>query len=85
MNIGEGQEKSYLHLTYQFINRCLNVNRNSEDGQDGIGIMNFMIALLENMQGLIDNDLPHLINIIVEELKFLQDKKKLKNYKSMTL
>jgi len=68
LSVGEGQEKTHLHLAYHFINRCLQVNRNSGDGQDGIAIMNFLISILENMQGKIDNDLSDIVGFVVGEI-----------------
>ena len=46
---GPGQDKSYLQLTYHFIKRCLQVNRNGDHYLDGIAVMGLIIAILENM------------------------------------
>lgn len=83
--VGENQTKTNLQLTYHFINRCLQVNRNGSDGLDGVAVMGLIIAILENMQGKIDGDLPHIVGILSEELNYLNDKKGKKNYKSMIL
>lgn len=85
LSVGEGQQKSHLHLTYHFITRCLHVNRNSSDGCDGVAVMGLIIAILENMQGKIDSDIPNLLQILIEELVHVNDKKGKKNYKSMIL
>jgi len=54
---------------------------------EGVTIMNLVIALLENMQGMIDQALPQIITIITEELNFLLSAKEtyVKKYKSMLL
>jgi len=58
LTIGEGQDQSYLAQLFLFIKRILEVNRNGKDMCDGITIMNLIIAILENMQGKIDNAIP---------------------------
>ena len=49
MRVGPDQEKNYLQLTYHFIKRCLEVNRNSKSMLDGVSIMSLLLAVLENM------------------------------------
>jgi len=72
--IGEGQTKSHLHLTFHFIVRCLAVNRNGEGHLDGVTIMGFIVALLENLSGKLNNDLPQILTFLLDELKFCQTK-----------
>ena len=55
---------------FHFINRCLSVNRNSNNYIDGTTLMNLLIAIFENMQGLIDADFPILFKFIVDEIQF---------------
>jgi hypothetical protein len=88
LTVGENQEKSYLALLCMFIKRILEVNRNGKDMIDGISVMNLIIAVLENMQGKIDNALPQFISFLVEELKFVVEQGKKvsgQKYKSMIL
>ena len=50
--------------------------------------MNLIIAILENMQGKIDNAIPQLLAFLVDELNFVVkqgDKISGKKYKSMIL
>lgn len=73
LTVGEDQEKTHLQLSFHFIQRCLEVNRNSQDSYlDGQAIMNYIIAILENLrcngQGLMDNDFPQLISFVLDEL-----------------
>jgi len=68
MKVGEGQEKSHLALTYHFISRCLSVNRNSKDCLDGVAIVSLIVAIFENMQGRLDQDLPQLLSFLIDEL-----------------
>jgi hypothetical protein len=50
LTVGEGQDKNYLRLTYHFLKRCLEVNRNSGGAYiDGVSIMGLMVAIFENM------------------------------------
>lgn len=68
-------------MTSKFIERCLQINRNSKNKQDGIVIMKLLIAILENLQGRVDDALPFIIQTCMTEL---QDKNP-KNVKSMIL
>jgi len=72
-------------LIYHFVSKCLAVNRNSSDGLDGVAIMNLLIAILENMQGKVDGDLPQIIGVITAEIAWLSERKGHKNYRSMAL
>mmetsp|Transcript_7597 Transcript_7597/g.12766 ORF Transcript_7597/g.12766 Transcript_7597/m.12766 type:complete len:328 (-) Transcript_7597:970-1953(-) len=58
LRVGEDQEKSFLHLTYHFLTRCLKVNRNSSDMMDGIAVVGVIISLFEDMHGRLDQDFP---------------------------
>jgi len=87
--VEQGRSKSYLGLTFHFLKRCLEVNRNSDDTYlDGQSIMNFIIAIFENMkecgQGLMDSEFPQLLSFVVDELSFLVGKKA-KSYRLMCL
>jgi hypothetical protein len=48
--------------------------------------MGLIVSMLENMQGLIDQDMPQLMYFIIDELKFVATlPAQPKNYKSMIL
>lgn len=68
--IGPDQPKSYLQLVFHYLHRCLAVNRNSENYIDGTTLMNLIICIFENMQGLIDNEFPVLFKFVMDELAF---------------
>lgn len=86
MKVGVDQDKSYLQLTYHFLIRCLAVNRNSSGFVDGVAIMGLIVAILENMQGKLDNDLPQILTFLTDELQFLSSiKTKANNFQSMIL
>lgn len=68
LKLGEDQTKSHLHLTFHFIVRCLAVNRNGEGHLDGVTIMGFIVALLENLSGKLDQDLPQILTFLLDEL-----------------
>lgn len=84
--VQEGQAKTRLELLSHFITRCLAVSHNSSDGLDGVAIMNLLIAILENMQGRVDQDLGAIIGVITSELNWVNSKEKgYRNYKLMVL
>lgn len=86
LKVQEGQGKTRLELLSHFIARCLKVSHNSSDGLDGVAIMNLLIAILENMQGRVDHALPGIIEVIVNELDWVNSKEKgYKNYRLMVL
>jgi hypothetical protein len=86
MRVGVDQEKSHLQLTYHFLIRCLTVNRNGSGFIDGVAIMGLIVAILENMQGKLDQDLPQILSLLTGELQFLSSiKTEAKNFKSMIL
>lgn len=52
---------TYLNLTLKFIERCLQLSRSSK--HDAVVIFKLIIAMLENLQGRIDDCLPFLMQI----------------------
>lgn len=52
---------------------------------DGVTIMRVVISIFENLQGMIDNVLPHLVGMLLAELKLAFENSAPKNYKSMLL
>lgn len=72
-------------MTFKFLNRALSINRNSKHRLDGIVIMKLIIAMLENLQGKIDEALPMLVQMIVTELNDCSSNKVAKNYTSMVV
>lgn len=74
LKVPEGETKSHLQLTFHFIVRCLAVNRNGEGHLDGVTIMGFIVALLENMSGKLNQELPQILTFLLDELKFCQTK-----------
>lgn len=78
--------KTRLELLSHFITRCLAVSHNSSDGLDGVAIMNLLIAILENMQGRVDQNLGGIIGVVTSELNWVNSKEKgYKNYRLMVL
>ena len=68
-------------MTFNFIERILHINRNSTSKDDGIAAMKIIIAMLENLQGRIDEALPYILKLCINELAV----KTTKNYTSMVL
>lgn len=82
LQVGEGQTETYIGLTFKFVEKALAINRDSGDKVDGIVIMKILIAMLENLQGKIDEAIPYIIKICMSELG---EKKVPKNYRSMII
>lgn len=61
LQVGEGQTQTYIAMTFKFIERALFINSTSEHMLDGIVVMKTMIAMLENLQGRIDEALPYIV------------------------
>lgn len=68
LTIGEGQTQTYIGLTFKFLERALAINRNSPAKLDGIVLMKVLIAMIENLKGMIDEALPFVLKICVAEL-----------------
>jgi len=86
LSVVEGQNKTYLQMTYHFIHRCLAINRNSSSGLDGVAIMNLIIAIIENLEGRLGQEFLVLAQICVEELEECNSREKQpKNFKNMIL
>lgn len=83
--VGEGQNDTHLELTFKFLQRVLYCNAQGNHKLDGIVAMKILISILENLKGQIDVALPHLIGVVLAELKNGLDKKSPKNYISMIL
>lgn len=58
-------EPSYIEMTFKFIKRVLDINRNSKHLQDGVVAMKLIITMLENLKGRIDQVVPHLLQMVV--------------------
>lgn len=73
-------------MAMRFIQRVLIINSNSSEKIDGIVAMKVVIALLENMQGQIDQYFERMLEILLAELINANNQKKpAKNYVSMIL
>jgi len=70
LKVGEDSTKSNLQLTFHFIVRCLAVNMNGDGHLDGVTIMGFIVALLENMSGKLNQELPQILTFLLDELRF---------------
>ena len=70
-------------MTFRFVERALKISATTEHNLDGIVIMKVLIAMIENLQGRIDEALPYIVNICVGQLNL--DVKTSKNYVSMVL
>jgi hypothetical protein len=68
MTVGPEQTMTYLDLTFKFIQRLLVVNSNGAHKLDGINAMKVLIALMENMPGMIDHKLPEFVGMLLAEL-----------------
>jgi hypothetical protein len=48
-------------MTFKFLERCLEINHNSEQKQDCLVILKLFIAMVENLQGRIDEYVSFII------------------------
>ena len=85
MLVGEGQTETYFQLAVKFVQQVLVINSNGVHKQDGVTIMRVLISIFENLPGQIDSALPHLVGILLAELKLSFENGAPKNYKSMLL
>lgn len=86
MSVGEGQTVSYLELTFQFLRKVLVVNSAGQHKLDGIVAMKVVISIFDNLPGLIDSALPHLIGMLLAEHKVAIEKQSTPSkYTSMIL
>ena len=67
---GENEILNYLGLTINYIGRCMSINRESDDYLDGVVVVGVIISMFENMHGKLDDDLDHLLQLIIDELMF---------------
>ena len=65
LKVGQGQSESNLALVFHFVQKCIKISRSNNEYQDRISIISVLIALLENMHGSIDNEIPYLLRIIL--------------------
>ena len=63
------------------------INSKGVHKQDGVTILRVVIAIFENLLGQIDHALPHIVGMLLAELKmaFEEGANCPKNYKSMLL
>lgn len=72
LRVLEGETKTSLQKLYFFIGKILKINRNGDEMDDGVHTFELIMALFENMQGLLDGDLPQIIDVLAKELEFVQ-------------
>lgn len=86
LSIGEGQEVTYLELTFKFVQNVLVQNQTSKNKLDGIAALKLMICIFENLPGRIDSVMNNLLGMLLAELHTEVNKKKpVSNYLSMLL
>lgn len=62
-------------MTYHFLKRVFEVNKNGMHHLDGISALNLIIVMFENMEGMLDNEMNTLMGFINQELDFVRGKK----------
>jgi hypothetical protein len=68
LSVGENQSQTYIALTFNFVEKVLKINVESPDKLDGIVAMKILIAMIENLRGKIDEAIPYIIKICIEQL-----------------
>lgn len=63
-----GKDSSPIQMTFKFIERCIQIYRNSNNKQDAIVIMKIFIAIIDNLQGRVDDALPFILQVCMTEL-----------------
>ena len=74
--------ETFIARTFRFIDRSLKINATSEHMLDGVVIMKVLMAMLENLKGLIDEALPHVLRICLGQFT---ECKPTKNFASMIM
>lgn len=83
LSVGEGNQETFIALTFKFIERALEINARTEDKLDALVILKILIAMLENLQGRIDEAIQFVVVICMRELE--SSAKGTKNIRSMVL
>ena len=63
---------TYITLLIRFLEKGLTVNRKEDDLSTGNELISLIIALFENMQGKLDNELPQLLTFLSNEVAHQQ-------------
>ena len=86
MLVGEGQTETFFELAVKFVQRVLVINSHGTHKQDGVTILRVVIAILENLPRQIDHALPHMVGMLLAELKMAFENGPCpKNFKAMLL
>ena len=64
----EKEEATRVQSILNFAKRCFEINRHAQSHAQGAPVVRVLLALLENMRKLIDNDMPQIITLILQEL-----------------
>jgi len=64
-----GGTEPVISLTFKFLERCLELNRNSETKQDALVIMKLFIAIVETLRGRIDDFIAFVVQTCMQELQ----------------
>ena len=84
--VGEGQTETFFELAVKFVQRVLVINSHGTHKQDGVTILRVVIAILENLPREIDHALPHMVGMLLAELKMAFENGSCpKNFKAMLL
>jgi hypothetical protein len=68
LSVGEGHTQTYIAMTFNFIEKVLKVNADSPDKLDGVIAMKVLLAMVENLRGKIDEAIPYIIKICMQEI-----------------
>lgn len=87
LTVGAGQDKTYIALLITFIQRVLVQNKDNSAQLDGVTAMRITIAVLENLNGRIDEALPIIMDMLKEQMEgqMNKGKKAMTNFTSMIL
>ena len=73
--VNDKYKASYIDLTLDYIKRCIEVNRKENYTFDSVGVISILIEMLFNMTQKIDDRIPQILTIVINELVHQQSLK----------
>lgn len=68
LSVGEGNQQTFIALTFNFLRKTLEINARQDHGLDALVVFKVLIAMLENLQGRINEAIQFIVGICMQEL-----------------
>ena len=82
----DGYDKTFLEMTFNFVQRVLIVDKNNKSKLDGVSVLKVVMTLFEHYPNQINQAMPNFIGMLLAELQVQLNKKKpIVIFKSMVL